>query len=110
MHGLSCSAACGIFLDQGLNPCLPHWQVNSLPLRHREPQQLIVDKSAKTFQWKEEVFLANDTEVNWLHTWTPTLTTYININSEWIICISVRISTLKLLEENLRVDFDDCEG
>ena len=21
MHGLSCSAACGIFLDQGLNPC-----------------------------------------------------------------------------------------
>ena len=25
MHGLSCSSACGIFTDQGLNPCLPHW-------------------------------------------------------------------------------------
>ena len=25
-HGLSCSAACGIFLDQGLNPCPLHWQ------------------------------------------------------------------------------------
>ena len=25
-HGLSCSAACGIFLDQGLNSCLLHWQ------------------------------------------------------------------------------------
>ena len=26
---LNCSRACGIFLDQGLNPCLLHWQVNS---------------------------------------------------------------------------------
>ena len=24
-YGLSCSAACGIFLDQGLNLCLLHW-------------------------------------------------------------------------------------
>ena len=32
---LSCSAACGIFLDQGLNPCLLHWQVDSLPLSHQ---------------------------------------------------------------------------
>ena len=28
-HGLSCSAACGIFPDQGSNPCLLHWQVDS---------------------------------------------------------------------------------
>ena len=28
-HGLSCSIACGIFLDQGLNPCPLYWQVNS---------------------------------------------------------------------------------
>ena len=34
VHGLSCSAACGIFLDQGLNLCLLHWQANSLPLSH----------------------------------------------------------------------------
>ena len=25
VHGLSCSAACGIFLDPAWNPCLPHW-------------------------------------------------------------------------------------
>ena len=25
-HGLSCSRACGILLDQGLNPCLLHWK------------------------------------------------------------------------------------
>ena len=33
--GLSCSAACGIFMDQGSNPCLLHWQVDSLPLNHQ---------------------------------------------------------------------------
>ena len=34
-EGLSCSKACVIFLDQGLNPCLLHWQVDSLPLSHQ---------------------------------------------------------------------------
>ena len=31
-HGLSCPEACGILLDQGLNPCLLHWKADSLPL------------------------------------------------------------------------------
>ena len=34
-HRLSCSAACGIFPDQGSNPCLLHWQMDSLPLSHQ---------------------------------------------------------------------------
>ena len=34
-HGLSCSTACGIFPDQGSNPCPLHWQVDSLPLCHQ---------------------------------------------------------------------------
>ena len=34
-HWLSCSPACRILLDQGLNPCLLHWQVESLPLSHQ---------------------------------------------------------------------------
>ena len=28
-QGLSCSAACGIFPDQGSNPCPLHWQADS---------------------------------------------------------------------------------
>ena len=28
-HGLSCSAACGVFPDQGSNPCPLHWQADS---------------------------------------------------------------------------------
>ena len=33
-HGIRCSVACGILPDQGLNPCLLHWRVDSLPLSH----------------------------------------------------------------------------
>ena len=28
-HGLSCPMACGIFLNQGSNPCPLHWQADS---------------------------------------------------------------------------------
>ena len=31
-HGLTCSAACGLFPDQGLNLCFLHQQKDSLPL------------------------------------------------------------------------------
>ena len=35
VHGLSCSEARAIFLDQGLNPCPLHWQADSYPLNHQ---------------------------------------------------------------------------
>ena len=34
-HGPSCSTACGIFPDQGSNPCPLHWQADFQPLRHQ---------------------------------------------------------------------------
>ena len=34
-YRLGCPTARGIFLDQGLNPCLLHWQADSLPLSHQ---------------------------------------------------------------------------
>ena len=34
-HGPSRSAACGIFPDQGSNPCPLHWQADSQPLYHQ---------------------------------------------------------------------------
>ena len=34
-HGPSCSTACGIFPDQGSNPCPLHWQADSQPPRHQ---------------------------------------------------------------------------
>ena len=42
-HGITCSEACGTFLDQGLNPCLQHWQVDSVPLSHLGCPILILD-------------------------------------------------------------------
>ena len=33
-HGPSCSMACGIFADQGSNPCPLHWLADSQPLSH----------------------------------------------------------------------------
>ena len=41
-HGPSCSEACGIFPDQGPNPCPPHWQADSQPLHHQGSPQLII--------------------------------------------------------------------
>ena len=32
MHGLNCSVECGIFSEQGLNPCARGWQADSYPL------------------------------------------------------------------------------
>ena len=40
LQGFSCSIACGIFPDQGLNPCPLHWQVDAYPLHHQgSPRQ-----------------------------------------------------------------------
>ena len=43
-HGPSCSVACGIFPDQGSNPCSLHWQADSQPLRHQgSPDHIFID-------------------------------------------------------------------
>ena len=40
----SCSEAYGIFLDQGRNPCLLHWQMDSSPLSyHRSPSMMLLN-------------------------------------------------------------------
>ena len=42
VHRLSCSVACGLFLDQGSNPCLLHWQADSLSLIHEGRPQWVL--------------------------------------------------------------------
>ena len=47
-HGPSCSAACGIFPDQGSNPRPLHWQADSQPLRHQgSPQSSLFDEASQ---------------------------------------------------------------
>ena len=44
-HGLSHSKPRGIFPDQGLSPCLLHWQADSYPLGHQgSPAQVLTIK------------------------------------------------------------------
>ena len=43
-HGLSFSAACGIFPDQGSNLCPLHWQVDSLPLSRQGSPKCVIFK------------------------------------------------------------------
>ena len=46
-HGPTCSVACGIFPDQGSNPCPLHWQADSQPLRHQgSPSRWILNHCA----------------------------------------------------------------
>ena len=46
-HGLSCPAACGIFLDQGSNLCPLHWQV---VLNHWTTREAPLTFSSPAFQ------------------------------------------------------------
>ena len=58
-HGLSCSVACGIFPDQGSNPCPLHWQADSQPLRHQgSPGKAILFKTSLVF-WYTQGFVYN---------------------------------------------------
>ena len=51
-HGPSRSAACGIFPDQGSNPCPLHWQADSQPLRHQgSPNIMIFKKRLHKSNW-----------------------------------------------------------
>ena len=50
-HGPSCCTACGIFPDQGSNPCALHWQADSQPLRHQgSPNLFFTTKILKEHQ------------------------------------------------------------
>ena len=51
-HGPSCSTACGILPDQGLNPCPLHRQADSQPLRHQGSPALLIFE-----YWTNLVFL-----------------------------------------------------
>ena len=50
-HGPSCSAACGIFPDQGSNPCPLHWQADSQPLHHQGSPYFYCNDENYDNQW-----------------------------------------------------------
>ena len=56
-HGPSCSAACGIFPDQGSILYPLHWQADSQPLRHQgSPVKVLFQKIVLTLQFKKDIY------------------------------------------------------
>ena len=70
-QGLSCSAACGIFPDQGSNPCPLHWQADSQPLCHQGSPPFPFDKKKMRGSSKLPRFFARVTVSFSLRTHTP---------------------------------------
>ena len=69
-HGPSCSAACGIFPDQGSNPCPLHWQADSQPLRHQGSPQIILNDSSWAF-FCAFILCFPYTHILYTHFWKP---------------------------------------
>ena len=56
-HRLSCSMACGIFPDQGSNPCPLYWQADSQPLHHQGSRShILVNTEYKHFYYSHSTY------------------------------------------------------
>ena len=51
LQGLTCSAARGVFLDQGSNLSLLHWQPDSSPLSHQESPRYNIFNDCSVTTW-----------------------------------------------------------
>ena len=58
-RGLGCRMACGIFPDQGSNPCPLHWQADSSPLDHQGSPMFFKGLLKKRF------LLGSQIEMHW---------------------------------------------
>ena len=64
-HGLSCSTACGIFLDQELKLCPLHWQADSYPLCHQESPCFLIFKNLSFYgSFRLTAKISEDTEIS----------------------------------------------
>ena len=59
VDGLSCSVACGVFPDQGSNPCPLHWQAASYPLCHKGSPRM----------QEISVYYFGILQLYWIHWW-----------------------------------------
>ena len=70
-HGPSCSAACGIFPDQGSNPCPLQWQADSQPLRHQGSPILFFFNGGVIFHCICVPHLLYPFHCRWTFRWLP---------------------------------------
>ena len=69
-RGPSCSAACGIFPDQGSNPCALHWQADSQPRRHQGSPSMPLNN--RNISWYSIYFPTNLCLTSFEYNWNAT--------------------------------------
>ena len=79
-HGLSCSAACGIFSDQVSNPCPLHWQADSLPLSHQGSPEFLNLKNSYDIMY---MYICIIESLNLAKKWKSFSNIYINCRLGW---------------------------
>ena len=52
VHGLSCPMACGVFPNQGSNPCPLYWQVDSYTMNHQGSPCTFKSSRNACYFWK----------------------------------------------------------
>ena len=87
-HGLSCSAACGIFPDQGSNPCPLHWQADSQPLRHQGSPIRIFLKDTSGHPWTRPP--------SWWSSSPISVSSPATFSQDWSFLVSVKRRTVPL--------------
>ena len=97
IHQLSCSVVCGIFLVQGLNPCLLHWQTDSLPWRHQGCPRIF-------FKYKLQNYSFNNFFLRFFLTPIPLLTMQDVIPYVCSVCLCICIQIVINLYINVIIN------
>ena len=88
-HEPSCSAACGIFPDQGSNPCPLHWQADSQPLRPQGSPIIIFFKEAK--KEEKKTFSMLDSKGTQQQDRITLIPWFLSLLSEWLLKCFMRL-------------------
>ena len=97
-HGPSCSAACGIFPDQGSNPCPLHWQADSQPLCHQGRPMLTFLRNCQLF-FKAAASSYSSTNISkfhFFHIFAIFWIKFILVGLKWYVVILICISPMML--------------